>query len=127
MEDRLEINGVWYVKEENVEALKQEPEVDFFDHEIVQTRELIIETDEFIMKGTVLEDDHDFGTELSMPSIDIQYKNGDERFEFWDNDSFIIGIANESKDWLEEISDESEKVKAAAIMIAKRMLELKWL
>lgn len=123
MEDRIEINGVWYVREDATKPSIEEAEVDFLDFEITQTRELIIETDDFIMKGTVIVDDDD---RLCMPSIDVDFKYIRDA-EYWDNDLFLRGIALGEPEYLGMINSESQMIREAAITIAKRMLELKWI
>ena len=123
MEDRIEINGVWYVREDNTVPSKNKEEE--FEFDIVHTKEAIIETDEFLITGTVLENQED-GT-FSMPSVDIKFKNSDRDDEYWDNDLFLIGIATGDVKYLDMINEESELLKEAVITIAKRMLELGWI
>lgn len=116
MEDRIEINGVWYVREEHIE------EKEDFTFEIIESREIMIETESFIMEGVVLEDNG----KTSMPSIDIKYKNGMEG-ECWDREKFLVGLAQCDRESLHKIRDYSEELKSAAIYISRLMVDKGWI
>lgn len=118
MENRIQINGDWYVKEDSIKKEKEEsPKIDY---QIIQSRELEISAIQFSVNGTVLEDENG---KLSMPDIIIKDINDNK--EYIDSESFILQLAGDNPDW-GDISWLDYRIKQAVILIAKRMVELKW-
>lgn len=121
MEDRIQINGVWYIRED---SLKPESKKDF-DFEITETRELRIESENYTLVGSVLFEDERF----IMPALKIEFTGGKEHgreSEFWDNESFLFGLATGNHESMEGITGESEELIEASKLITKRMMELRW-
>ena len=121
MEDRIEINGVWYVRED---SLKPESKKDF-DFEITETRELQIESENYRLVGSVLLEDERF----IMPALKVEFTGGKEHgreSEFWDNEPFLFGLATGTPESMEQMIGESEELIEASKLITKRMMELRW-
>lgn len=76
--DRIQIDGVWYVKEKSVVE---------DDIELIHTRGITCENDSVCIEFIVLEDEEG---ELSMPSFDVSFKIKDREKEFWDNPDWML-------------------------------------
>lgn len=120
MENRIQINGDWYVKEDSIK--KEQEESQKLDYQIYQTRELVISALEIYITvtGTVIEYENG---KLSKPVILIEDNNRNE--QAIDSDDFIKQLAGDNPDW-DDIAWLDDRIKQAVILIAKRMVELKW-
>jgi hypothetical protein len=122
MEDRIQINGVWYIRED---SLKPESKKDF-DFEITEIRELQIESENYTLVGSVLFEHERF----IMPSVKIEFTGGKEHgreSEFWDNEPFLFGLATGNPESMEQMIGESEELIVACKSITKKMMELRWI
>ncbi len=80
--DRIQIDGVWYVKESSVEKT--------FEYDLIHSRSITIENDVICYEFSVLEDEGDDGEPVySMPSCEVKFKSGIKE-EFWDNGDWMI-------------------------------------
>jgi hypothetical protein len=93
--DRIEINGIWYVKEDTIskeEVIELNP---------IHSEEITVENSDFCFVASKL-----FGDDTVTQLGDIDIKFTDKRVkpwkeEYWDNISFIKGVSNKVPDSLE--------------------------
>ena len=121
MENRIKIGDVWYVREDSLEREKKMRRME--ELEIIMSREVMIETDDVLVEGSVLEDDGKF----SMPSVDITQKDEHGDMEIWDNDLFLSGVANRDDDQMAKMKGVDEHTKEVAIAVIDKMAELRWI
>ena len=93
--DRVEINGVWYVREDLAPPKKSVNEFKFVDDQewmarnVAHTERLTYEDEDYLLEldGLVTQK---LGV-LSMISLKIEYKNTG-KYECWDNEAFLRGL-----------------------------------
>ena len=96
MKNRIEVDGVWYVKEESL--AESNIEVTIRESDLTFTRDCVYEDDKYCFEFSVLEN-----MELSvgedgkfyMPSVTFTNKipDGDIMIEgIWDNDEYLWGV-----------------------------------
>lgn len=122
MENRIKIGDVWYVREDSLEREKKMRRME--ELEIIMSREVMIETDDVLVEGSVLEDDDG---KFSMPSVDITQKDEHGDMEIWDNDLFLSGVANRDDDQMAKMKGVDEHTKEVAIAVIDKMAELRWI
>ena len=84
MEDRIQINGAWYVLEQ------QEPEVEI---DVIRTEGRTIESDKYVFDATRIERKDAPGTYYD--GIDIKYTDKREKpwkEDYWDNNAWLRGV-----------------------------------
>ena len=86
--DRVEINGVWYVREE-VQVEKQNG-FNFIEMELdpTHTEDLIYEDERYLLEYSIIKNP---GI-CKMCSLEIQDKLT-EQTEYWDNEKFLLGLS----------------------------------
>ena len=103
--DRIQINGVWYVKESNAKTTAKKVEIE--DHQITKFKGASFETDDYCWEATKIYKDD--GTLYS--GLDIKFTDktsGDyDSFEtfYWDNDLWMRGVLESNPESLEEARD----------------------
>jgi len=106
--DRIEINGVWYVREDNTPKTNQfEFELDeSLEEELAHTEHLSYEDDEYHLEldGLIT---NKLTERVSMISLRIVDKNN-EREECWDNENFLKGLVKLEQESIESAFDESD-------------------
>ena len=86
MENRIEINGVWYIKENSSVLSKNQKSADLdFERDIIYYEGLTWEDDTIHLKAEALEGND------RMTSISYRNKVTGKS-EYWDNDSWIMGV-----------------------------------
>jgi len=92
MKDRLNIDGVWYIKEEP--SKKQEViKVD----ESLLFHGLTNESDKVCFELTVLFDEDGDMLKNMDPSLEVTFKKGERRdwvVDYWDNEDYLLKILN---------------------------------
>lgn len=106
MENRIQINGVWYVKEE-----EKQPDID--KKNIIYFKGAVLENEDYAWKATKIQkDDGSFYDGLDIEFIDKRKKPWKE--EHWDNDNWFKGILDNNPDSMKEakesMDDEGIKV-----------------
>lgn len=105
MENRIQVNGKWYVLESKIKK-------ETFKFDPIHTRQILIETDIFAMEFSVHEEDSVFGLPM------ISFHNKKTGFQdLWDNENWILGIYNKNEESFDEIKDLSNETKEALILI----------
>ena len=131
MEDRIQINGVWYVKADSY-ADKPIPTiaVSLFDEsEVTQTKSCLFETEDFIYEAVIL----DGGGGLRTKSMYINFtdKRPDPwKEDMWDNPTWLNDIIIKYPDSIKEL--EELKMSPSAIATFRDFLiylrdEKEWL
>ena len=98
MEDRIQLNGEWYVREQP----NPEPELDITDN-IIRFRGISYESDKYVFEATIIRKP---GSEFEYYDCDIEFK--DKRIrpwteDLWDNITWVKGVLNNNPESLEEL------------------------
>jgi len=112
MDNRIKIGDVWYVKESEVEVKE--------DFGITYSKEMQIETEEFLLVGSVLK----YKGEWSIASLEERGTDG-VMIECMDNELWILGVANRNPESMEELYGD-EEFRRATIQLCDKMKELEW-
>lgn len=90
MEDRIQVNGIWYIREDQTE--KNEP-LQINDDELIFSRQCTFENDNCLFELDILENEFD---ELIMPSLKYCNKRikDSEVIHIADNENWFIRIIN---------------------------------
>ena len=112
--DRVEINGVWYVRE-NVQVEKQNG-FNFIEMELdpTHTEDLIHEDERYLLEYSIIKNP---GI-CKMCSLEIQDKLT-EQTEYWDNEEFLLGLSQ-----LNEVSIEGALERGGKIDITDELLNI---
>lgn len=111
--DRVEINGVWYVREDLAPAKKPVNEFKFVDNQeymarnVAHTERLTYEDEDYLLEldGLVTQK---LGV-LAMISLKIEDKSTG-KYEYWDNEAFLRGLARLEQESIDGAFDESEQI-----------------
>ena len=111
--DRVEINGVWYVREDLAPEKKPVNEFKFIENKeymernVAHTERLTYEDEDYLLEldGLVTQK---LGI-LSMISLKIVDKNTG-KYECWDNEIFLRGLAKLEQESINSVFDEVEKI-----------------
>jgi hypothetical protein len=109
MENRIEINGVWYVREDTITDPLDHLEAEEMD--LTFSEECTYETDKYCFVASRIR--RDGGGEF-YPDIDIEFtdkRSGDRdtwKEEHWDNNNWFRGILYGNSDSIESLDKETE-------------------
>jgi len=98
MEDRIQLNGEWYVREQS----NPEPELDITDN-IIRFRGISYESDKYVFEATIIRKP---GSEFEYYDCDIEFKDKRTRpwtEDLWDNPTWVKGVLNNNPESLEEL------------------------
>ena len=100
--DRIEINGVWYVKEDKPNKL------DLTEKDVTFSKSCVYETDDYCWEATLLSIDN--GKNF-YPDIDIEFTDKETKItEYWDNSDWLNKVLDGNKKEIEEAKkDMSDK------------------
>ena len=99
MEYRIQVNGVWYVREQEDTT----PEVEI---NIIRTEARTIESDKYVFEAVRLEKSDAPGTYFD--GIDINFTDKRERpwkEEYWDNNAWMRGVLINNPESLENLRE----------------------
>ena len=117
--DRIEINGVWYVKED-----QQQEEPIVLDP--TNYHGCIVENDEFAIEATkTLRDDGGYYDCLDIEFSDKRHKPWKE--ERWDNPAWMNGVLNNEPESLKELPDIGPKGIKFLQAFLKHLKDKEWL
>lgn len=129
MENRIEINGVWYVREDAIND-----SLDILDEEemgLTWTEECVYENDDYCFVASRIKKDD---SEEFYPDIDIKFTDkryhGKTEFveEYWDNNSWFRGILENNPESLEHLREAlCDKGVKQFKMFLRKLVEVKWL
>ena len=97
MEDRIQVNGVWYIREQ------QEPEVEIH---ILRSEARTIESDKYVFEAVRLEKSDAPGTYFD--GIDINFTDKREKpwkEDYWDNSAWMRGVLVNDPESLENLRE----------------------
>lgn len=112
MENRIKVNGIWYVKEENHTPTEK--------FEILESKELEVSVDNYTFTLSVLKIDEEF----KMPSVDFLDRDTQIK-EIWDNEDWLSQVTVNDKLLKESLPDLRHRL--AFIQLIDRAKELKFL
>lgn len=121
--DRIQIDGVWYVRE-NLNQNKKEPLIyTWFDG-------CVIENDKYAFEISRLQKDD--GTYYHDISIEFTDKRFDKRenwkVEYWDNNNWMKGVLNDNPVSLTELKESMDEEDIWILKdILMKMVEKEWL
>ena len=119
-EDRIQINGTWYVKEE--EQPQTEPQ------DLLYTQHCLLELDDCMFEASRMYSD--YNNEIFLKnSVDIKYTNKlTKESDYWDNVIWIKGLFKGEKEALDEISNILNKSEIAQLKVfIGTLIENNWL
>ena len=93
MENRIQINGVWYVREDISEQK---------DIEVKYSMSCHYENDDYVWEATRLMKDDEISY---YPDIDIKFtdkRNKPWKEEYWDNNTWMVGVINDDPDAMKD-------------------------
>ena len=98
--DRVEINGVWYVREDltpienSINGFKFIDKQEFMERNVAHVEKISYEDNDYLLEldGLVTQK----GEKLAMISLKIEDKNNVEQ-EYWDNENFLKGLVELNK------------------------------
>ena len=119
MEDRIQINGIWYVRETT------SPEIDI-THDITEFKGCAYENDKYCWEVTVIEP-HTFDGIVSIKFTDKRVKPWKE--EHWDSTKWLRSVYYDpgSFEYFEEINLCNEGVNAFKQLLGVLINDKKWL
>jgi hypothetical protein len=111
--DRVEINGVWYVREDlapvenSIKGFKFIDKQEFMERNVAHVEKISYEDNDYLLEldGLVRQ-----GEKLAMISLKIEDKNNLEQ-EYWDNESFLKGLVELEQDSIENALDDEGKIE----------------
>ena len=129
MKDRIEINGVWYVKEDTIQESKSDGIVEF-DVEGFQYQGVVWEFDDFCFDVTRSVPDGE-NERFNTPMIKVTIKKGhrkDWKEDTIDNDRFMKGVFNNEPESIETVEEDFGKDAVDPLrFVIKGLLDLGWL
>jgi hypothetical protein len=93
--DRIQIDGVWYVKEEPTQN-----KIEIEDHQLTQYQTIIYETDDYCWEASRIYKD-DGKTFFNGVDIEFTDKEGDCKKDYWDNDNWFREVYENVEESLE--------------------------
>ena len=104
--DRIQIDGVWYVKEESTQN-----KIDISNDELTQYQTIVYETDDYCWEAIKIYKDDG---ETFFDGVDIKFtdKEGDRENweeEYWDSDTWIKGVYENNEDSLKEARESMDE------------------
>jgi hypothetical protein len=104
MENRIEINGVWYVREDAITNPLTHLEEEEF--ELIFSKECLYETDKYCFVASKIRKD-DSDEYYQDISITVKEKiNGDQK-EYWDNNLWFKGILRGNPESIESLNKDT--------------------
>lgn len=131
MENRIEINGVWYVKEDSIENTLNNIEEEL---DLTFNLECMYENSQYAFVASRLHKDgfeSDFYDGISIDFTDKRYKDRTDWIEeHWDNDLFFKGILERDKESIETLRNEigmCENGIKTLIQFLTQLREIGWI
>lgn len=129
METRIEINGVWYIREDAINDsldILEEEEMD-----LTWTEECIYENDDycFVASRIKKDDSEEFYPDISIKFTDKRHSDRTEwTDEHWDNNSWFRGILENNPESLQHLREAlCDKGVKQFKMFLRKLIEVKWL
>ena len=119
-EDRIQINGTWYVKEEI--PAQTEPQ------DLLYTQQCLLELDQCMFEASRMYSD--YNNEIFLKdSVDIKYTNKfTKSSDYWDNGEWMKQLFDGDKEALDQVSDILNKSEIAQLKVfIGTLIENEWL
>jgi hypothetical protein len=121
--DRIEINGVWYVKEDTIqkESIILDP---------THFEGYSVENDDFSFEATIIFKDDDTPYEgVTVECTDKRFPDRSNwKVEYWDNDNWLRGILNNDIDSWKDLPDMGKQENTTLLLAFLQYLKNKeWL
>ena len=119
-ENRIQINGTWYVKEEI--PAQTEPQ------DLLYTQQCLLELDQCMFEASRMYTD--YNNEIFLKdSVDIKYTNKiTKSSDYWDNGEWMKLLFDGDKEALDEVSDMLNKSEIAQLKVfIGTLIENEWL
>ena len=119
MQNRIQIDGVWYIREQ------QEPEVEI---DIMRSEVRAIESDKYVFEVSRLEISGEPG--IYYDGIDIKFTDKREKpwvIDHWDNVTWMIGVSKNHPPSLAELSHLCPQGVAELQALLKELIKEGWL
>lgn len=119
-EDRIQINGTWYVKEE--EQPQTEPQ------DLIYTQQCLLELDDCMFEASRMYSD--YNNEIFFKdTVDIKYTNKlTKKSDYWDNGEWMKQLFDGDKEALDQVSDMLNKSEIAQLKVfIGTLIENNWL
>ena len=131
MENRIEINGVWYVREDAITDSLDHLEVEEMD--LIFTEECHYETDKycFVASRIRIDGGDEFYPDIAIEFTDKRSPNRDTwKEEYWDNNNWFKGILEGKAESIVSLDVETDicpQGKKQLIGFLNRLVEVGWL
>lgn len=129
MENRIEINGVWYVREDDINDSLDHLEEEEID--LTFSEECCYETDKYCFVASRLRKDEsgEFYPDISITFTDKRSGDRDTwKEEYWDNNSWLRGILENNPESLGHLREVlCDKGVKQFKMFLRKLVEVKWL
>ena len=119
-EDRIQINGTWYVKEE--EQPQTEPQ------DLIYTQQCLLELDNCMFEASRMY--ADYNNEIFFKdTVDIKYTNKiTKSSDYWDNGEWMKQLFDGDKEALDQVSDMLNKSEITQLKVfIGTLIENNWL
>jgi len=95
--DRIQIDGVWYVKEESTQN-----KIKIEEHQLTQCQTLVYETSDYCWEATRIyhDDKETFYAGVDITFTDKEGDREDWEKDYWDNDNWLKGLYENNEDSL---------------------------
>lgn len=131
IEDRVQINGVWYIREDAINDSLDHLEDEEMD--LAFSEECHLETDKYCFTASRLRkgDSDEFYQDISITFTDKRSGDKDTwKEEYWDNNNWFKGILEGNPESVESLNKETElcsQGKRQFKAFLNRLVEEKWL
>lgn len=104
MENRIQINGEWYVKEDSVLTTEIEETHEFDARHATHFEACVYETDDYCWEASrIRKDDGTFYKDVHIEFKDKTVDNWRSKEpEYWDSNSWLLGVLQKNPESLEE-------------------------
>jgi len=122
--ERIQINGEWYIKETPPEVVEQ------IELDPTHCDVLIYETTKYCFEVNRIyrDDDITFYSGINIQFTDKRYPREKWKNEYWDNNSFYIGVYENDESCIEDALESMDQEGITTLQqIVKQLIEKEWL
>lgn len=107
MENKIQINGVWYVREDSIAPTTNTKEQVFNPDNVTNFEACVYETDDYCWEASrIRKDDGTFYKDVHIEFKDKTVDNWrSKESEYWDGNSWLLGVLQSNPESLEEARD----------------------
>lgn len=116
MKDRIEIDGVWYVRESN--------SIEFYEYDFIG---YVCECDDYYFEATRLQkEDGTYNKYITIKFTDKRGGRENWKDDFWDNNSWFRGILNDVPESLQGLKEDNIDIDTVKEFL-KKLVDKEWL